>query len=750
MKQFGRLSLYLAVSVSTASLRAAEGMWLYNNLPIAKLAAEGFEPTQEWLDHLMKSSVRLNSGGSGSFVSGDGLLLTNHHVAYGTLHEISTAEHDYVKHGFLAKTLADEIPAKQLEINVLQKIEDVTERVKAATPDSMTPSEANVARKAAISAIEKEVKDGGSGLTPQVVTLFNGGQFHLYYYKKYTDIRIAWAPEAAMGHFGGDFDNFNFPRYSFDAALMRVYENGVPVKSENFLRFSENGAAENELVFVSGHPGTTNRGDTLAQIKASRSIQIPSMLTYLKLVEVTLQQYGLRGDEQKRQAENVLKSIQNSRKAYDGRIAAFLDPEVIAIKSAAEKELREKVDADENLKAKYASAWDEISAAVEASKSIRLRYVMLEGARGFFSDIFSLARSIARMPQEDAKALGDRLPEFGDAKRPSLMDRLYSPAPIYREFEEARLEFSLTHLQNELGADDATVQMIMAGKSPRARAAELASSSLYDVAARRALVEGGEVAVATSSDPMIQLVRAIDEESRALRKKYEDTVEGPIAVAASKIAAARFAIYGTTLSPDATFTLRLSYGRVKGWSEGGKEIPAFTTMGNIFTHSKEHGSKGDYELPQSWLDAETAIDGSKGMNLVSDNDIIGGNSGSPLVNARGEVVGLIFDGNLPSLAGNVIWDGGKMNRAVSVASTSILEALGAVYHGDALVNEIKTGARVLEAVLPPETAPAVPASVPAVSPEATLKNAASCEENCGKAASIEAPTATPVATPPVG
>jgi hypothetical protein len=680
----GAVALTLARSVA----RADEGMWLFDHLPRKQLMEKyDFEPTPEWTEHVMKSSVRFNSGGSGSFVSSTGLVLTNHHVGADTLHKISTAEHDYLREAFLARTLKDEQKSPDLELNVLQSIEDVTERVNAAVKPDMSPAEAFAARRAVTATIEKESLEK-TGLRSDVVTLYQGGQYHLYRSKKYTDIRLVFAPEAAIAFFGGDPDNFEYPRYDLDICLFRVYENDQPAKIEHFLKWSKAGASDGELVFVSGHPGKTDRLNTLASLKYIRDVQAPATLDLLRRREIMLQQFSQDGDEQARIAGDDRFHVQNSRKAYYGRIAGLQDPEILARKEAAEVALRAKVESEAKLKAACASAWDKIEQAQNVRRELAVRYGVLETARGFYSTLFSIARTLVRLADENEKPNSERLPEFGEAGRESLELELYSTAPIYDDLERAKLGDSLGYLLEKLGGDDELAQKIMDGKDPNARAAELIRGTrLKDVAERKRIAAGGRQGSAESTDPMIRLASLVDPYARAVRKRFEDEVDEIERQAYAQISRALFEIEGTSRYPDATFTLRLSYGTVQGYEDEGKFIEPWTTMGGAFRHAEQHENRSPWALPATWQSHKSQIDGKTPLNFVSTCDIIGGNSGSPVINRNAEFIGIIFDGNIQSLVGDFVFDE-RQNRAVAVHSAGIMEALRKIYGAKSLAAEL--------------------------------------------------------------
>jgi len=675
--------ILVLIAMLSPAVRADEGMWLYTAPPRQQLKERyGFEPTAEWLDHLRLSSVRFNSGGSGSFVSSRGLVLTNHHVGADALQKLSDAEHDLLATGYYAKSAAEEKPCVDLELNVLVNIRDVTERVNAVvTPDQSTAA-AQEARRGIINTIEKEEFDK-TNLRSDVITLYHGGEYHLYQFKKYTDVRLVFAPEQDIAFFGGDPDNFEYPRYDLDICFFRVYENGQPAQIEHYLDWSEAGAGDDELIFVSGHPGTTNRLNTVAHLEYFRDIQFPERMNTIRRREVMLQTYSQRSLENNRRAKDELFGYQNSRKARLGGLAGLQDPALMA-----EDELRAAVAADAELKSKYGSAWDDVAHTLKTSADIRLELNLIEGAGAFHTTLFDIAHTLVRMAAEDAKPNPERLNEFTAAGRESLEQELYSAAPIYSDLETVKLADSLSQLMEQLGAEHPLVKSILAGQSPRARAAALvAGTTLADVDQRRSVAAGGQQAILESQDPMIQLAVLIDPRARELRKIFEQQVEEPQRQAYAKIAAAQFKVLGTSTYPDATFTLRLAFGTVKGYEQDAQQILPWTTMGGAYSHAEAHGSVPPFELPQRWLQRRDQIDGSTPYNFVSTADIIGGNSGSPVVNRKGEFVGIIFDGNLESLVLDFAYTD-DVARAVSVHSSAITEALRKLYDASDLADEL--------------------------------------------------------------
>ncbi|MFN4258385.1 MAG: S46 family peptidase [Gemmataceae bacterium] len=687
------LGLTLAALLLTAARgKADEGMWLFNNPPLPYLEKKyGFKPSPKWLEHVQKSSVRFNNGGSGSFVSADGLVMTNHHVGSDCLHKLSDEKHDYYRDGFHAKTYSEEKQCHDLELNVLISMEDVTARVNAAVKPNLTPEQAAAARRAVIADIEKESTDQ-TGLRSDVVTLYQGGQYHLYRYQKYTDVRLVFAPEQAIAFFGGDPDNFEYPRYCLDVAFFRVYENGKPAQVEQYLKWSKKGAEDGELVFVSGHPGRTSRLDTVARLAYLRDHGFPYLLQRLYRWEVVLNAWSNRSEENARKAKDFLFSVQNSRKARLGGQAGLMDPELMARKIAHEQKLRQAVASNPELKDAL-SAWDRIAQAEHVYRDHIRDLTVLERGAGFNSTLFGIARHLVRAADERAKPNAERLPEYRDTSLPSLEQQLFSEEPLYDDFEIVKLADSLTWLAEQLGYEAELVRKVLAGKSPRARAAELIQGTkLKDVAERKRLYEGGRKALAASTDPMILLAQLVDPASRAVRKKVETEVDEVERQAYAQIAKAKYAVEGASTYPDATFTLRLAFGIVKGYEEDGKHVPFETTFAGLYERAKEHHDRPPFELPKLWLERKGQLDLQTPFNFVCTADIIGGNSGSPVINKDAEVVGLIFDGNIHSLVLDFMYTDTQA-RAVSVHSRGIIEALSKVYQADELVREIQTGRR---------------------------------------------------------
>jgi hypothetical protein len=665
--------------------RADEGMWTLDNPPVKQLKEKyGFEPTKAWLDHVRLSSVRFNDGGSGSFIAPDGLVLTNHHVARGQLQKVSTPQKDYVKDGFYAAAPAEEMKCPDLELNVLMSMEDVTAKIQAAITPGMSDKDANDARKAMIGKIEKESLDA-TGLRSDVVTLYQGGEYWLYRYKKYTDVRLVFAPEVQAAFFGGDPDNFTYPRYDLDMAIFRVYENGAPIASPDYLKWQEKGAADGDLVFVLGNPGSTDRLDTLAQLEFLRDHSYPTRLRIYNRMLGVARTYAKRGPEEARQAAGMIFGIENGLKAMGGEYKGLEDTALMAKKAREEQAFRQLVASKPEWQKAYGDAWDTVAAAeqrlVERLKPFTYR--RLGGMR-----LPNLALSLVRYVAETAKPDAERLKEFHEAGLESLRFRLFSPAPVYPALEQALLADSLQQSLEELGPDDPFVKTVLAGRTPEETAKELiAGTKLADPAVRRALVQGGAKAIAESTDPLIVLARTADPLLREQRRWYEDTIEAVEVPAAEKIGKARFAVYGKALYPDATFTLRMSYGAVAGYPMNGTKAPSKTTFYGIYDRSASFDDQVPFDLPSHYVGAQGKLDLATPLDFVATCDIIGGNSGSPVIDRAGEIVGLVFDGNIESLVGRFVYDD-TANRTVAVHTAGMTEAMRKLYGTDRILKEL--------------------------------------------------------------
>jgi len=667
-----------------AAARADEGMWTFDNFPKAKVQSQyGFKVTDEWLHHVMRSAVRL-SGCSAAFVSPHGLVATNHHCVVSCLQQLSTPQKDLVAAGFLARTAAEEAKCPELEATELVDITDVTARIKSATK-GLDGAKYQEARKAAMAAIEKECQTSDA-LRCDVVNLYHGGVYALYKYKRFQDVRVVFAPEKAIAFFGGDPDNFNFPRYDLDVSFVRVYDSGQPAATEDFFRWSPRGARDGDLVFVAGNPGGTNRQLTVAELEYVRDVQLPDTLLMLAEMRGLLTEFARSSKEHRRISETPLFSVENSFKALRGRWQALREPRVFATKVAAEKALRAKVAKSKSAK-ELGPAWDKIAKAQERLREIRKPYNFQERGSAFQSRLFTIARTLVRGAAELPQPNAQRLEELRDAALPAVKQRLFSAAPIYDDLEKLTLTYSLTKMREELGADHPFVKKVLGEQSPDEVAERaLKGTKLRDIPTRKKLWEGGAAAVdaATPGDTMLALAKLVDPDARAIRKVWETEVDAVVRKNTELVAKARFDVEGTSQYPDATGTLRLSYGAVKGFPEGGQQVPPVTTLAGAF---ERHTGREPFALPKSWLQAKSALDLTTPMNVSTTSDIIGGNSGSPLISREGEQVGIIFDGNIHSLGGDFFYDP-LLNRAISVESAAISEALAKIYGAQRVLDEL--------------------------------------------------------------
>ena len=675
------LALTLALAPHLAA--ADEGMWTYDAFPSEQVRAKyGFAPTAAWLENARLSSVRLPGGCSASFVSADGLVLTNHHCVHDCVEQLSTQERDLVKDGFLARTRAEERRCPAMEVNQLVRISDVTARLRAATKGLSGEGFAK-AERAETARIEQACQTSAA-LRCEVVTLYQGGLYHLYEYRRHQDVRLVFAPEFRIAFFGGDPDNFMFPRYDLDAAFIRVYEGGKPVTARNFFRWSPAGARPGELTFVSGHPGGTDRDLTVAQLELQRDLVLPDRIARSSELRGLLTGYQLLGAEQRRTSNALLFYEENSLKVYRGRFEALHDRSFFASLAAREEALRASIAKDPALAKEALPAFDQIAKAVERTRALRDGYNFLE--KGFEGQLLPIGRKLLRGAAERAKPNEERLEEYRESALPETTQELFSEAPVHPELEKLLLGHSLAKIRERLGPDHPAVKMLLGAESPEEIAARVVDGTkLCDPAARRALWDGGAAAIAASRDPLVALARAVDPAARAARKAFEDEVLAPLEQAHARLAAARFALLGRTRYPDATFTLRLSYGAVQGWTAEGREIPPFTTFAGAF---ERHTGRDPFALPPSWMAKKAALDLATPFDLVTTNDIIGGNSGSPMVNRDAQIVGLVFDGNIHSLGGDYGFDP-VLNRTVAVDSRAILEALERIYGATALVEELR-------------------------------------------------------------
>jgi hypothetical protein len=684
MHTFLRAMLILTGLATTIPALADEGMWTYDNFPTAKMQAKyGWAPDAAWLEHAQLSSIRLTLGCSASLVSSNALVMTNHHCARECLSELSDAQHDYIAKGFVAATLTQEMKCPAMEANQLVKISNVTGQIEAATAGKSDRAfhEAERAVKAQIESACATSAD----VRCEVVKLYQGGVYDLYKYKRYQDLRIVFAPEESMAFFGGDPDNFTFPRYDLDNSFVRIYDHGQPLHTPVFLKFSTSGVKQGDIAFTSGNPGSTERDDTLAQLEFQRDMVQPFVLNLFSELRGVLSEYATKGPEQARTSKTLLFSIENSLKAFKGRQLALVQGSLIADKARTEAELRKRVAADPKLAASYGGAWDAVAAAVTHDQNILVRNALLEGFPAFLSDLLGHAIVLNRYSVEIGKPDGQRLEAYSEANFPALKMQVISDAPVHPELEKTILTWWLTKIREYLGTSDPDVRTLLGQRSPEEIADALVDGTkLGDGKLRAQLLAGGPSAINAYHDPLLDFVRVLDTPARAVRADREDNVQAVITKNSALISKAKFALDGTGAYPDATFTLRLSYGTVDGYQENGGQVAPTTNFAGAYAHAT---GRDPFKLPDSWIAAEKKVDLKTNLNFVSTNDIIGGNSGSPVIGRNGDAIGLIFDGNIQSLGGDFGYDGSQ-NRAIAVDVTGITEALRNVYHADRLVQEL--------------------------------------------------------------
>ncbi len=665
-------------------------MWTFQSFPAAAVAREyGVEVTPQWLERVRLATVRLTNC-TASFVSPNGLILTNHHCAEACLEAHSTPDRSLVETGWLAEDRSHELPCAAQHADVLVAMEDVTADVLAETR-GLDPQAANERRRRTLTQLERacEARSRSNPRTGplkcEAVDLYEGGRYFLYEYARYDDVRLVFAPENDIAAFGGDPDNFEFPRWCLDMALLRAYEGGQPARTPHHLRIDFAGPRAGEPVFVAGHPGSTSRQLTAAQLLTQRDVELPPSLLAASELRGRYIQYALEGEAAQRIVETPLTFLENRLKVHRVELDALLDEAQLARKRAGEAALEARIAAQPALARSTGHPWEDIARAEQIARTLDLRYTLIEGGAGFDSRLFRYARALVRAAAERAKPDSVRLREYTASRLPALEQQLAAPVPVYPELERITLSLALSRMQEWLGPDDPLVRRVLGKDSPEALAARLVEGSkLGDPAVRQALWQAGAAGVAASNDPMIELARGVDPEARAVRQRYEDEVEAPERAASERIAQARFAVLGTSVYPDANFTLRLSYGAVRGWTENGRPVEPFTRLDRLYERAT--GAE-PFRLPERWVAARRMLAPTTPFNFCTDNDVVGGNSGSPVIDARGDIVGLIFDGNIHSIAG-AYWFDETRNRAVAVDTAIMLAALRNVYHADALLAEM--------------------------------------------------------------
>ena len=678
----------LALSIAALPFVAVadEGMWTIDNFPAATIAAKyDVSIDDDWLRAAQLATTRLENGCTGSFSSDDGLVLTNNHCLWSCIRNLSSAERNLSDEGFMANTREEELQCPGQQISVLVDMEEVTDKIMQATA-GLDDAAANDARKAQLTNLESACEEkSGNALNCEAVSLYNGGQYFIYTYKRYDDVRLVFAPELDIAAFGGDPDNFNFPRWCLDMSFLRAYENGQPAKTPNYLHWRQAGPAANEPVFITGHPGSTDRLLTISQLRMLRDVEYPLWLLRYSELRGRMLAWADTSPEAARAVQQRILSIENGIKVRRNLLKALQNDEMMAMKADEEAELRAKVEADPELKASYGEAWNLIDEAIENYRNFYEDHLFVESAAGFQGDLFNYARTIVRGTTEREKPNEERIRRYTDAALPQVEQGLFANRPIDKDYDKLRMTFALDKMREWLGPDSEYVHLVLGNDSPKTMSAKLVDGSkLADADYRKQLWEGGVAAVESSDDPMIRLALAIDKDARALRKRYENEVEAPRIRGEEMIADARFRVYGTDTYPDATFTLRVTYGAVEGWAEKGEDVYPFTKTSRLFERTT---GERPFKLPDSWIAAREDVDPSTHFNFSATTDITGGNSGSPILAADGSLVGLAFDGNIHSIAGNY-WFDQSLNRTVGVNTAIMLEALDKVYGAAHLVEEL--------------------------------------------------------------
>jgi len=669
--------------MAAAPARAEEGMWTFDNFPRERMREDlGWAPDQAWLDRVMAATARL-PGCSGSNVSGNGLLLTNHHCVIACVTALSTADANYIRDGFAARIPEEELRCPSMNIDVLTGIVDITDEINQATAASTPASFADL-RDAEFARQERECQQAGQRC--EIVTLYQGGRYARYTYRRFGDVRLVFAPEHRLAAFGGDADNFEFPRYGLDFAFLRLYEYGEPAVTPNHLSLDFEAPDAGDIVLVAGNPGRTSRLRSVAELEFERDVNLPWLIEGLTEQRARIRAFADQGPDQARIAASALQSVENALKGFNGRRDALADPVGFAQVTARETDLQTRVRRNVAATRDMGDAWGEIARAQTAYRRMFSSYQHLEVRAGERSILFSWTRDLVRGAAERVLPNDQRLTRYSSSRLPAVANSIRAPATVTPAFEQVHLALWLERLQRDLAGDPAQLQRIFNGETPQALAQRLSQSRLADPAVRQALWTGGAEAIAASDDPMIVFVRSWDADARAVRARYVTEVEAPVALAQERIARARFRAFGDETYPDATFTPRLAYGTVRGWTEpGGEVIEPFTRLDGLFARAT---GVSPFELSQIWRDAQPRLNTDTVVNIASANDVIGGASGSPLLDRDGQVVGVIFDNNMHALGGEYFYDI-RFNRSVSVSSAVIGLALSDVYGMQALMAELR-------------------------------------------------------------
>ncbi|WP_257309950.1 S46 family peptidase [Geothrix fuzhouensis] len=692
-----RLTALVLLLAALPALRADEGMWTFDNIPVKQIKAKyGVDLDATWLKNLQLATVRF-PGGTGAFVSRDGLVVTNHHVGRGAIAQVSTAQTDLVQNGFTAARRSQEIQVPGLELMMLVSMKDVTMRVNGAVKPGMADQEALAARLNALADLRR-TEEAKTGLTCEPVTLYQGGEYWLYRYKKFSDVRLVAAPELQVAAFGGDPDNYTYPRHNLDFSLFRVYEDGKPYRPDAILPFSAKGVAMGELTFISGHPGITYRQQTYAQMAYARDLGIPFQLRTLERQEQALQAYSATSPEAHRLAAESIYGLQNGHKRLSGQLLGLAKPENLKKVAAAEAALKAAVAKDPGLQARVGESWDRVAQAVERQKALLKEATYLDSGRGTLVGRVATLRhalTLVRLADELAKPSAQRLSEFSEGNLKATRAQLLSPRPVRKPIDATLLAAGLREAQEELGAEHPFVKALLGGQTPEAVAkAAVEGTKLDDPAVRKALAEGGKAAIDASTDPMILLARKVDPFGRAIHTRLEAEVTGVFNEQGGRIAEARFKVFGRAVYPDATFTLRLGYGPVATYANGtGTLAQPFTTFMGMYDRHLGWGGNaaaaegGAWTLPERWLKRQSKLDLATPFNFIYACDTVGGNSGSPVVNVKGEFVGINFDSVFEGQGGYYVYDP-DTKRAVATDARAILEALRKVMGGGYLADEL--------------------------------------------------------------
>jgi hypothetical protein len=678
-----RMIFLVAAIAAALPALADEGMWTFDHFPSAAVKqAYGVEITPAWLDHVRLSTLRLTNC-TAAFVSSDGLILTNHHCLESCLGELSSKDNSLPERGFAAADRSAERRCATQLADVLMGMEDVTSTVLKASA-GLDDKAANDARKKALTTLEQACEQASSSLKSgklkcQAVTLYEGNQYFLYKYKRYDDVRLVFAPEQDIAAFGGDPDNFQFPRWSLDFLLLRAYEHDKPAQTPNFLPIDFAGPQLNDLVFVAGHPGSTSRWETLAQLEFDRDLLLPTTLLRASELRGGYIQFGRANPSNEQLVIGPLNGLENAIKIRRKLLDTLHNDSMMMHKKEEESTLSALAKGSET------NPWQQIELASARERALYLPYNFIEGGAGFNSILFRYARLLLRAADERSKPNAGRLREYTQASLPRIEQQLYARVPVYSEVEAMTLSLSLQRMREMLGPDYPLVRTLFDKESPDSLATRLiAETKLDDAAVRKQLWEGGKAAVDASRDPMMQLVRALDGPSRSIRRQFEDEVEAPISAASERIAAERFKAFAGRIYPDANFTLRLNYGRVAGWVENGIPVEAFTHLDRAFERAT---GSSPFKIPDSWMKVKNQLDMRTPFCISTSNDMVPGNSGSPLIDARGKIVGLMFDGNIHSISG-AYWYDAAINRAIAVHPAIIRLALDQVYGAKTLLTEL--------------------------------------------------------------